>query len=84
MKANSEAFCRTAVDFQGTCAGRVQSVALRLLSERESEIEAFQPQEFWTFSVTLQLPSGGTLAAELAEVPTRKPYSGLYSMPVTV
>src|SRR3990172_4585455 len=29
-------------------AGRVQSVALRLICERESEIEAFKPQEYWT------------------------------------
>ena len=29
-------------------AGRVQSVALRLICERETEIEAFKPQEYWT------------------------------------
>ena len=38
-------------------AGRVQSVALRLLVEREREIEAFKPQEYW--SVTAQLEQGG-------------------------
>ncbi len=32
-------------------AGRVQSVALRLLTEREQEIEVFQPKEFWTLNV---------------------------------
>ena len=32
-------------------AGRVQSVALRLLTEREHEIEVFQPKEFWTINV---------------------------------
>ncbi len=32
----------------GLSAGRVQSVALRLLCEREAEIEAFVPQEYWT------------------------------------
>ncbi len=32
-------------------AGRVQSVALRLLTEREHEIEVFQPEEFWTLNV---------------------------------
>ena len=31
-------------------AGRVQSVALRLVTEREHEIELFKPQEFWTIS----------------------------------
>ena len=32
-------------------AGRVQSVALKLITEREHEIELFDPQEFWTLSV---------------------------------
>lgn len=34
-------------------AGRVQSVALRLICEREGAIETFQPQEFWTIDVGL-------------------------------
>ena len=38
-------------------AGRVQSVALRLVVEREREIEAFVPQEYW--SVTADLEQGG-------------------------
>ena len=32
---------------RGSCAGRVQSVAVRLVVEREREIEAFVPQEYW-------------------------------------
>ena len=32
-------------------AGRVQSVALKLLTEREHEIEIFKPDEFWTLNV---------------------------------
>ena len=32
-------------------AGRVQSVALRLICEREAEIEIFKPEEYWTLSV---------------------------------
>ena len=39
-------------------AGRVQSVALRLIVEREREIEAFTPQEYW--SVTAELEQDGT------------------------
>ncbi len=39
-------------------AGRVQSVALRLIVERDREIEAFKPQEYW--SVVAQLEQGGT------------------------
>ncbi len=34
-------------------AGRVQSVALRMICERESQIEAFVPQEYWTISADL-------------------------------
>ena len=40
-------------------AGRVQSPALRLIVEREGEIEAFQPQEFWTVDVTLDKDGHG-------------------------
>ena len=39
-------------------AGRVQSVALRLICQRESEIEMFRPQEYW--SVVAQMQHGGT------------------------
>ncbi|MEJ5976113.1 type I DNA topoisomerase [Novosphingobium sp. PS1R-30] len=39
-------------------AGRVQSVALRLIVERDREIEAFKPQEYW--SVAAQMEKGGT------------------------
>jgi len=35
-------------------AGRVQSVALRLICERESEIEVFKPREYWTIEVEFQ------------------------------
>ena len=45
-------------------AGRVQSVALRIICERESEIEKFNPEEFWTISVPFakqNLPFTGRL-----------------------
>ncbi|MCA9369075.1 type I DNA topoisomerase [Candidatus Woesebacteria bacterium] len=38
---------------RGLSAGRVQSVALRLLAEREREIEAFKPEEYWEVDVAL-------------------------------
>lgn len=38
----------------GLSAGRVQSVALRLVVEREREIQAFRPEEYWTINVELQ------------------------------
>lgn len=37
----------------GTSAGRVQSVALRLICDREAEIRAFVSEEYWTISATL-------------------------------
>jgi len=39
-------------------AGRVQSVAVRLIVEREREIEAFQKQEYWTISANLAAKKG--------------------------
>ncbi|MDB5078574.1 MAG: topoisomerase 1 [Chloroflexi bacterium] len=38
---------------RGTSAGRVQSVALRIIIEREREIEAFVPREYWTIEADL-------------------------------
>ncbi|MER3441374.1 MAG: type I DNA topoisomerase [Gemmataceae bacterium] len=42
---------------RGLSAGRVQSVAVRLIVEREREIEAFKPQEYWTLSAVLRVPA---------------------------
>ena len=41
---------------RGLSAGRVQSVATRLVVEREREIEAFVPREYWTIDVKLRCP----------------------------
>ena len=38
----------------GLSAGRVQSVALRLICERDAEIDAFEPQEYWTIDALLK------------------------------
>jgi len=38
---------------RGLSAGRVQSVALKMICDREAEIEAFKPEEYWTIEVTL-------------------------------
>jgi DNA topoisomerase-1 len=46
-------------------AGRVQSVCLRLIVEREMEIEAFRAREFWTVTAMLQTPRGQEFAARL-------------------
>ena len=46
-------------------AGRVQSVALRLVVEREMEIERFKPREYWTLIATLATEGGGVFEARL-------------------
>ena len=46
-------------------AGRVQSVALRLLTEREHEIEQFNPEEFWTLNVNFKTLKGSILNSNL-------------------
>jgi DNA topoisomerase-1 len=45
--------------YRGLSAGRVQSVALRLISEREDEIDAFEPQEYWTLEAVFQTSVDG-------------------------
>ena len=42
---------------RGLSAGRVQSVAVRLVAEREAEITAFTPQEYWTVEATVEGPT---------------------------
>ena len=46
-------------------AGRVQSVALRLLTEREHEIEQFKPEEFWTLNVNFKTSDGNILNSNI-------------------
>ncbi|GAC1342243.1 MAG: type I DNA topoisomerase [Acetobacteraceae bacterium] len=46
-------------------AGRVQSVALRLVCEREAEIEAFRPREYWTVEAHFLTPAGAPFTARL-------------------
>ncbi|CUH87617.1 DNA topoisomerase 1 [Phaeobacter sp. CECT 5382] len=46
-------------------AGRVQSVCLRLIVEREMEIEAFNPQEYWSVKASLATPRGQEFEARL-------------------
>lgn len=46
---------------RGLSAGRVQSVAVRLVVERENEIRAFNPEEYWTVSADLQAAKGETV-----------------------
>ncbi len=56
---------------KGLSAGRVQTVALRLIVERERDIRAFKPQEYW--SIAAQLEKGGQrFAARLHAIDDKK------------
>ena len=53
-------------------AGRVQSVTLRLICEREAEIEAFFPQEYWTVEAELGKADGRNFTARLTHLDGKK------------
>ncbi|URQ59291.1 type I DNA topoisomerase [Pantoea alhagi] len=50
---------------RGLSAGRVQSVAVRLVVEREREIKAFVPEEYWELSADLTTPKGSDLPMQV-------------------
>ncbi|MGH2408267.1 MAG: type I DNA topoisomerase, partial [Candidatus Limnocylindrales bacterium] len=52
----------------GLSAGRVQSVAVRLVVEREREVNAFQAREYWTLEAQLSSAAGAPFAAELVRI----------------
>ena len=54
---------------RGLSAGRVQSVATRMVDDREREIEAFQPEEYWTLDANL-------LGSDVKKVPFAARYHG--------
>ena len=79
----------------GLSAGRVQSVALRLIVDREREIQAFVPDEYWTFAATLQdtksefssfkatyqlKKTGESIGQELAEKVEREVKAGTFKV----
>ncbi|MBL4805593.1 MAG: type I DNA topoisomerase, partial [Alphaproteobacteria bacterium] len=53
-------------------AGRVQSVALRLICEREAEIEIFKPQEYWSIEAKLHTSEGMPFTAKLTHLAGNK------------
>ena len=53
-------------------AGRVQSVALRLICERENEIEVFKPQEYWTVDAVLKTQKEEEFEARLTHLDGKK------------
>jgi DNA topoisomerase-1 len=58
--------------YSGLSAGRVQSVALRLICEREDLIEKFVPQEYWSIDAKLQGKQGDPFEAQLVTVKGEK------------
>ncbi len=54
--------------YRGLSAGRVQSVAVKLLADREREIRAFVPTEYWTLHATLRAAHPPEFTATLKEV----------------
>jgi len=53
-------------------AGRVQSVALKLITQREHEIELFNPEEFWTLSVKFQDDNKNNITASISQLNEKK------------
>ena len=53
-------------------AGRVQSVALRLICERETEIEKFDPKEYWSINAIIKNSKGNNFPARLVALDEKK------------
>ena len=54
--------------FRGLSAGRVQSVALRLICEREDEIDAFVPEEYWSLTAKLKGENTDPFLSKLVKI----------------
>lgn len=61
------------VVLRGLSAGRVQSVALRLICEREVEINNFQVKEYWTIAADFRTPSKESFRTRLVQLEGEKP-----------
>jgi DNA topoisomerase-1 len=57
---------------RGLSAGRVQSVAVRIICEREREIYAFQPEEYWSITAQLEAEAPPTFLAKLIKKHNKK------------
>jgi DNA topoisomerase-1 len=58
--------------FRGLSAGRVQSVALKMICDREIAIEEFVPQEYWTIEADFSRPKGGDFRIKLTRIDEKK------------
>jgi len=59
--------------YRGLSAGRVQSVALRLICEREAERDIFKAEEYWTLEVTVTKQNGQTFLVKLFKIEGKEP-----------
>ena len=66
----------------GLSAGRVQSVAVRLICEREAEIDAFVPQEYWTITANLAGKIPPPFNAKLLQIGSEKGTISTYGFPI--
>jgi DNA topoisomerase I len=57
---------------RGLSAGRVQSVALKMIVDREEEITAFKPVEYWTFAAKLEASLPPQFVAKLSKIDGKK------------
>jgi DNA topoisomerase-1 len=57
---------------QGLSAGRVQSVALKMVCERQEEIDAFQPEEYWLLGADLKADQPPPFSTRLLRIDGRK------------
>ncbi len=57
---------------RGLSAGRVQSVAMKMIVDREEEIKAFVPQEYWTFAANLEANNPPPFIAKLSKIDGKK------------
>ncbi len=64
------------VFYRGLSAGRVQSIGLRLICEREKEIKGFTPTEYWTIEGLLKTKKGEVFESKLSRIEGKKPEIG--------
>src|SRR5215210_4441924 len=57
---------------RGLSAGRVQSVAMKMIVDREEAIKAFLPEEYWTFAAKLEAANPPVFIAKLSKVDGKK------------
>ena len=66
----------------GLSAGRVQSVAVRLICEREAEIDAFEAKEYWTITATLKGNEPSPFDAKLFRIGSEKAAISTYGFTI--